>query len=51
MHILIKEFEGGFVSRDVIDAILIAYDNACEEMRSEARDAYLQLWNDCTHKN
>jgi tetratricopeptide (TPR) repeat protein len=51
MHILIKEFEGGFVGRDVIDAILIAYNNACAEMRSEARDAYLRLWNDRTDEN
>ena len=42
MHILIKEFEGGFVGRDVIDAILIAYNNACAEMRSEARDAFIR---------
>ena len=33
------------------DAILIAYNNACAEMRSEARDAYLRLWNDRTDEN
>ena len=51
MHTLIKEFEGGFVSRDAIDAILIAYNNACAEMRSEARDAYMRLYIDRIDKN
>jgi TPR repeat protein len=51
MHTLIKEFEGGFVSRDAIDACLIAYNNACAEMRSEARDAYMRLYIDRIDKN
>ena len=43
MHDLIKIFERGNVSRDAIDSILIAYNNSCVEMRSEARDAFIWL--------
>jgi hypothetical protein len=32
-------FEEGFVSRESIDSTLIAYNNSCAKMRSEARDA------------
>jgi TPR repeat protein len=34
--------EEGTVSRESIDSTLIAYNNSCAEMRSEARDAYLR---------
>ena len=33
--------EGG-VSRDVVDSTLIAYNNSCAEMRSEARDSFIR---------
>jgi hypothetical protein len=42
MDNLLDEFEDGLVSRDAIDSVLTAYNNACAEMRSEARDAYIQ---------
>ena len=42
MHILRVEFEKGRVSRDQIDSSLIAYNDSCAEMRSEARDAYIK---------
>jgi hypothetical protein len=35
------------LSGETIDAILIAYNNACAEMRSEARDAY--MWSCIDH--
>jgi len=35
MHELLRTFNEGFVKRVAIDAILIAYNNACAEMRSE----------------
>jgi hypothetical protein len=34
-----KFFEEGVVRRESIDSPLVAYNNACAEMRSEARDA------------
>jgi TPR repeat protein len=34
--------EEGAVSRESIDSTLIAYNNSCAKMRSEARDAYLR---------
>jgi TPR repeat protein len=34
--------EEGTVSRESIDSTLIAYNNSCAEMRSEARDAYMR---------
>ena len=46
MHNLIKLFEGGAVSRESIDSILAAYNSSCVEMRSEARDAAIQLETD-----
>jgi TPR repeat protein len=46
MHNLIKLFEGGAVSRESIDSILAAYNSSCKEMRSEARDAAIQLETD-----
>jgi hypothetical protein len=42
MHELRKRFEKGLVSRESIDSTLTAYNNSCAEMRSEARDAYIQ---------
>ena len=39
MHEMRTCFEVGFVSRDTIDSTLVAYNNSCMEMRSEARDA------------
>jgi TPR repeat protein len=35
-------FEHGRVSRESINSSLEAYNNACAEMRSEARDAYMR---------
>jgi hypothetical protein len=32
-------FKKGLVSSDLTDSTLIAYNNSCAEMRSEARDA------------
>jgi TPR repeat protein len=43
MHNLITGFEGGFVTRESIDSTLIAYNNSCVEMRSEARDARIKF--------
>jgi TPR repeat protein len=42
MERLRKSYENGIVSRDEIDPILTAYNNSCAEMRSEARDAFIQ---------
>jgi TPR repeat protein len=42
MHHLRTGFEKGAVSRDSIDSTLKAYNSCCAEMRSEARDAYIQ---------
>ena len=41
-NLLITLKEGG-VSRESIDSTLIAYNNSCAEMRSEARDAAIQF--------
>ena len=43
MHNLIKVIEVGRVSRDEINSTLTAYNTSCAEMRSEARDAAIQL--------
>ena len=43
MHNLRKFFEKGVVRRESIDSILVAYNNSCAEMRSEARDAYIKV--------
>jgi TPR repeat protein len=43
MHQLRILFEQGFVSRESIDSTLLAYNNSCVEMRSEARDACIQF--------
>jgi TPR repeat protein len=42
MYNLLVDFEEGLVCRDVIDSTLIAYNTSCAEMRSEARDAFIQ---------
>jgi TPR repeat protein len=43
MHELRLSFEGGVVSRESIESTLAAYNSSCAEMRSEARDAAIQL--------
>ena len=35
-------FENGYVSQESIDSTLVAYNNSCVQMRSEARDAYIR---------
>jgi hypothetical protein len=42
MHELRKLFDQGVVSRESIESTLAAYNSSCAEMRSEARDAYIQ---------
>jgi hypothetical protein len=42
-HQLRTYFEKGLVSSKSIDSTLIAYNNSCVEMRSEARDACIQV--------
>jgi TPR repeat protein len=39
-------FEKGAVSRESIDSTLVAYNNSCAEVRSEARDAYMRRFID-----
>jgi TPR repeat protein len=46
LHHLREFFEDGYVSRESIDSTLTAYNNACAEMRSEARDSAIQLETD-----
>jgi TPR repeat protein len=46
MHNLQQVFEKGYVSRDLMDSTLTAYNNSCLEMRSEARDAYVRFFID-----
>ena len=41
MHSLQMEFKEGYVS-SAFNSTLTAYNNACAEVRSEARDAYIQ---------
>ena len=43
MHEMRINFEKGCVSRELIDSTLTAYNNSCVEMRSEARDAAIQI--------
>jgi TPR repeat protein len=43
MYKLITLFKNGLVNRESIDSILTAYNSSCAEMRSEARDAAIQL--------
>jgi TPR repeat protein len=42
MHALRTLFEKGHISRESINSILVAYNNSCAEMRSEARDACIR---------
>ena len=51
MHSFLVTFNQGMVSRDAIDSTLIAYNNSCTEMRSEARDAYIRLLIDRFDEN
>ena len=43
MQMLHESFNTGFVSRESIESTLAAYNSSCAEMRSEARDAAIQL--------
>jgi TPR repeat protein len=43
MYNLLVTWKEGGVSRESIDSTLIAYNNSCAEMRSEARDAAIQF--------
>jgi hypothetical protein len=43
MQCLLIAFNQGLASRDTMDSTLTAYNNACVEMRSEARYAYIRL--------
>jgi hypothetical protein len=43
MHNLLDDFKQGVVSRVAIDSTLTAYNTSCAEMRSEARDACIQI--------
>jgi TPR repeat protein len=42
MQNLLVALKKGHVSRQSIDSTLDAYNNSCAEMRSEARDAFIQ---------
>jgi TPR repeat protein len=46
MHNLLIALKNRDVSRESIDSTLAAYNNSCVEMRSEARDAAIQLETD-----
>jgi TPR repeat protein len=48
MHSLILLVPQGAVSKESIDSTLAAYNNSCAEMRSEARDANINM---CNHHN
>ena len=43
MHNLLVSFNEGAASRESIDSTLAAYNNSCAEMRSKARDDYIQF--------
>jgi TPR repeat protein len=45
IHQLITSFKRGHIIRDAINLTLKAYNNACAEMRSDARDAYIRKYN------
>jgi TPR repeat protein len=47
MNVLRSLFVQGFVSRESIDSTVTTYNHSCAEMRSEARDAYIQ--SVCSH--
>jgi TPR repeat protein len=44
MQHLITLCKKGFVSKESINSTLAAYNNSCVEMRSKARDDYIQVW-------
>jgi TPR repeat protein len=44
MHHLRLFFKKGAISRESINSTLAAYNNSCVEMRSKARDDYIQVW-------
>jgi TPR repeat protein len=44
MHHLITSFKKGHISRNAINLTLRAYNNACVEMRSDARDAFIRKY-------
>jgi TPR repeat protein len=41
MHNVLVALKKGAISRESIDSTLTAYNNSCAEVRSEARDAYI----------
>jgi TPR repeat protein len=43
MHQLRTAFEKGIISRESIKSTLKAYNNSCAEMRSEAREEFIQF--------
>jgi TPR repeat protein len=43
MNSLLGSFNHGLVSRNAMDSTLTAYNNSCAEMRSKARDAFIQF--------
>jgi hypothetical protein len=43
MNNMLVALHKGLISRDAIESTLTAYNNSCAEMRSEARDAYIQM--------
>jgi hypothetical protein len=47
MHSLLICFKQGVISGESIDSTLIAYNNSCAKMRSEARDANMRRLIDC----
>jgi hypothetical protein len=48
MHGLTTYFKKGLVSRFEIDSILTEYNNSCAEMRSKARDVFIQTMTNVT---
>jgi TPR repeat protein len=44
MNNLLITFKQGLVSRNAMDSTLTAYNNSCAEMRSEARDNFIRLF-------
>jgi TPR repeat protein len=43
MNNVLVSYNQGLVSRDTMDSTLIAYNNSCADMRSEARDAAIRM--------
>jgi hypothetical protein len=44
MYNLLVALKKSAVSRESIDSTLAAYNTSCAEMRSEARDAYIRIY-------